>query len=975
MTIGQIGTAARDLGRLFGEGTVAGLSDAQLLGRFAADRDEAAFEALVARHGPMVLAVCRGVLRDPHEAQDAFQATFLVLVRKAGTVRADGSLGGWLYRVARRVAAQAGSGASRRRRVERQGVEVDALTPARPRAAGDRDPTPALLEEVDRLPAKYRDPVVLCYLQGLTYEEAAGRLGWPSGTVSGRLAKARELLRGRLTRRGVALPAAWLGSGPASEASAAVPAAWSEATIRLATGRAATSASASAVALGDGFLRGLALARLKAAGLGLVAAGVLAGLAATRVAGRGEVPGGPAPAAQVPSATKRGEAIVAADQDPKPEPVPIAGRVLDPAGRPLAGASLYVRHNHWGRLDREADAVERVASSGPDGMFRFDLDRARSDVARGEGPPWMEAEIAAVAPGLGLAWISAGDAAKAGGGAELRLVPDDLPIRGRILDDQGRPVAGATVRVQAIAAPASADPDGLLASGRFDWDGMMTKLERGPTWTTPTWIGQGGATTTGGDGRFELRGLGRGRVASLRVEAAGLERSTIAVMARPAPARPASRPGPSATFDPFYGEMGLRLFGAEFEHILGPSKPIVGVVRAKGTGRPVPGVTVTGQVRGRVQPVVMTTTDDQGRYRIAGLPKAEGYRVDVRPEPGTSFFASGTVPVGDTDGLKPIDLDLELPTGVAVGVRLLDKATGRAVACDWLQYVPLPENPSRGNLHGIAPGPDLAGKITVPTGRGLIVAKARGRAHPYPPARLAPADKGKLVVRGEDGAEFGFDLSLYNAYRIVEIAEGTEAIAVDLEASPGLTVKAELVGPDGRPVAGAKAMGLTSDPFASASIEGASFEVVGLRADEPRRARFRHERLDLAGSVEVRAPGPEAGPGPLVVRLDACGAIAGRLVDRDGVPLVGAKVSAYVTGRYGPSDPLFRPREGVTDRDGRFRVAGLDPSEPATLLFKDPNHPAPAFTTKPEKDLGKLSARPGATLDLGDVRVRADRIN
>src|SRR5579883_1938690 len=118
------GTALRQIHLLFNEGTVAGLSDAQLLERFASRRDGVAFEALVQRHGPMVLAVCRGVLKDPNDAQDAFQATFLVLVRKAGTLWAvKGSLGSWLYRVAQRIAIQANADAARRREVERRAGE------------------------------------------------------------------------------------------------------------------------------------------------------------------------------------------------------------------------------------------------------------------------------------------------------------------------------------------------------------------------------------------------------------------------------------------------------------------------------------------------------------------------------------------------------------------------------------------------------------------------------------------------------------------------------------------------------------------------------------------------------------------------------------------------------------------------------------------------------------------------------------
>src|SRR5262249_11927776 len=143
-------------------------------------RDDAAFEALIQRHGPMVLSVCEGVLKDPNDSQDAFQATFLVLVRKAGSIRAGSSLGSWLYRVAYNMAMQINAEAARRREVERRAGEM-----ASPN--GRHDPRrdewiPALYEEVNRLPEKYRLPVALCHLERMTYAQAAHHLGWTEGT-------------------------------------------------------------------------------------------------------------------------------------------------------------------------------------------------------------------------------------------------------------------------------------------------------------------------------------------------------------------------------------------------------------------------------------------------------------------------------------------------------------------------------------------------------------------------------------------------------------------------------------------------------------------------------------------------------------------------------------------------------------------------------------------------------------------------
>ncbi len=228
--------------RLFSQGTSLGSSEGELLERFVTGHDEAAFEALVARHGPMVLGVCRHLLRDPNDVDDAFQATFLVLIRKAGTLRRCDLLGNWLYGVAYRVAARARTLSARRNAHVAYGHDaIESLTALECRQSVGLDQTvhlehgPWLHQEVSHLPEKYRVPVVLCYFEGLTHDEAASRLGWPLGTVKGRLARARALLRRRLTRRGVALSATALCSHLAGlEAKAAVPASLRMTTLKSA---------------------------------------------------------------------------------------------------------------------------------------------------------------------------------------------------------------------------------------------------------------------------------------------------------------------------------------------------------------------------------------------------------------------------------------------------------------------------------------------------------------------------------------------------------------------------------------------------------------------------------------------------------------------------------------------------------------------------------------------------------------------
>jgi RNA polymerase sigma factor (sigma-70 family) len=224
------GTLQRDMGALFDAGSMTGLTDRDLIERFSGPRTAAAaaaFEVLVTRHGPMVLRVCRNVLGDLDDAQDAFQATFIVLVKQRGAIRKLDSVGSWLYGVAARVAARARVDAARRRKAEQRGIR---LAPGSVMAAEVLEETdldalgPIVQQEVSRLPEKYRSVVVLCFWEGMTQEQAASQLGCPLGTVRSRMARARDLLRRRLATRGIAPATAAIAAffDPAG-ASAAVP--------------------------------------------------------------------------------------------------------------------------------------------------------------------------------------------------------------------------------------------------------------------------------------------------------------------------------------------------------------------------------------------------------------------------------------------------------------------------------------------------------------------------------------------------------------------------------------------------------------------------------------------------------------------------------------------------------------------------------------------------------------------------------
>jgi RNA polymerase sigma factor (sigma-70 family) len=244
-------------------------TDAGLLDRFLSTRDEAAFTTLVHRHAPMVLGVCRRILGNEADAEDACQATFLVFVRKARSIRPRGMLGAWLHGVARNTARRARLMAARRQR-----YEADAAAAARPRAL-DPELRELIDRELDRLPGRCKAAIVLCDLEGLTRDEAADRLGWPVGTVASRLARGRQLLAGRLTRSGFAGSA---GTGAVlfdSVVAEGCPPRLIERMVRITNGGHSV-ASPSVLALTQGVLRTMTLQRLSLVATGLfIAAGLI----------------------------------------------------------------------------------------------------------------------------------------------------------------------------------------------------------------------------------------------------------------------------------------------------------------------------------------------------------------------------------------------------------------------------------------------------------------------------------------------------------------------------------------------------------------------------------------------------------------------------------------------------------------------------------------------------------------------------
>ncbi len=428
-----------DLETLFGVGVVGRLSDAELLARFLRREDvassEAAFAALVERHGPMVLGVCRRMLGDHHAAADAFQAVFLVLARKAPMVRVEDTLGRWLHGVSVRVSLQARAAARAERARVRSldGLDpADESTPADPE--GRRELRAAIDEEIARLPARYRSAVVLCYLEGLPPEQAARRLRCPVGTLQSRLHRARERLRPALSRRGLA-PAAWGPTVlPAITARVDVPPALAAMAGRVAGATAGTVSAAVAV-LARSTMRSLSMSRTLRVAWILLAVGVSAAGAAI-LAGVGDDQGANRPAAGGPAAK-------AGTPAERPDPAPAAdGRlelrvVAAATGQPVEGASVSWRL----RINQEKS---KNTKSTTNGNGRAVLEWPRGATVNGLEVTVREAGFVAYF----INWNDRAHPLRLPAFKEVRLVPG-IAIGGVVISESRAPVAGARVEVDA----------------------------------------------------------------------------------------------------------------------------------------------------------------------------------------------------------------------------------------------------------------------------------------------------------------------------------------------------------------------------------------------------------------------------------------------------------------------------------------------------------------------------------------------
>jgi RNA polymerase sigma factor (sigma-70 family) len=878
--------------------------DAELLERFATRREGAAFAALVRRHGPLVHGVCRRVLHNRHDAEDAFQAAFLALARHAGAVGRRGSVGGWLHRVAYHTAVKARARAVRREERERL---------AEPRTAADplaevsgRELMALLDEELQRLPNEYREPLVLCYLEGKTRDEAARECGCSLGTMKRRLGQGRELLRARLSARGLALPAALLTAAVVPAAGgAAVPAALAAAAVSVAL-RAAGAVPGSVAELAAAALPGAASARLRAAAVLLLTAGLAvlgAGALASPRAVTSEPPAEPPARAETPP-------------PPPVPPVPpqpnetkemtVTGRVLGPDGKPAAGARVAVVARQaqllssWERFAFERNVVLGRGKADADGKFRLTVPRTAP-------VPVRQMWVLAYHEGLGLVWTYPDPKAESVD-VELRLTEEQI-IRGRVVDLQGEPVAGAKIHVTELRH-------------------QPPKGQKGMGWLTavpPEGLPFGPVTATAdARGNFTVRGIGPAMIAEMEVRDDRVELHTFTVN----------------TAD--------RKQAESVKLALPPGRIVEGRVTYGDTGKPVVGARVDVVTVGGGE--VTGTTDKDGRYHLNARPADAQFRqegndlgVHAFPPAGEPYWLSmqGLTWV---KGATRHEVNVTLPRGVLLRGKVTEAGSGKPVAGAYIEY--------NGQwVHRAVSAADGSYQFGVPAdARGPLT--VNGPTDDYVPQVIGSAE----ILGGLKGG----DRIFYHAIVPLGLKPGDKEKELPVVLRRGVTIKGTLVGPDGKPVKDATLFVSEYRPphekfLHPVRVREDRFELPGSDPDRTYRLVFvEHpggvgltmgvEALNTYGQLLLPALlGPQnklgavvevsakkAAAEPVEVRLAPCGKAKVRFVDGDGKPL--AKYQPWLQLVVTPGPPVSQAiKEGKLSAEVVTLISQYEnPAEPHT---------------------------------------------
>ncbi len=895
----------RQIESLFDGGSIVGLTDRQLLERFSTSGDaagQAAFAALVRRHGPMVLGTCHQLLGDQHHAEDAFQSVFLVLARKARSIRDPELIGNWLYGVTLRTARKAKIRLVRQRKFDEASSMMHSdvgseVPPVEPVIA--REQAEALHEEVRRLPVAFRLPVVLCYFDGLTVEEAAGQLKWPHGTVRSRMARAREKLRRGLVRRGIALPAAALAAVlDARPATASVSSPLCELTTRAAVrfaadGAAVDTISALTTSLAQEVLRSMLVHKLKLIAVSVVflgAAATSAGYLTRSLAMKDEpvkTPVGPQPPPAV------GTDRPAGGQLPGPGRMFVTGRVLDPQGKPVPDATVMVH----ARL-KMSSRVDQMVSWHPVPIGHGGTDRSglyRLDAPRTSSAQYDEFCAVALAPGFGAGWVRL-DLDADQPAADVTLRPEQL-IEGRLLDVQGRPAQGVNVSVSSVSVPSPwVDPrlrqalDGVF----FAW----IHANDFAGWPKPV--------NTDADGRFILRGVGRELQVFLSVN------------------------------DPRFGLQRIEL---ETDRTAGPkqlttsllpAQTVTGRVTYADTGKPVARALLeVGAIKGNQMYSTEFETDGEGRFRVS-------------PSLGDSYHVSAFAPEGQPyltatkrfewpKGAVVHSVDLALPPGILIRGKITELRSHEPVADARVWF-----NPGRWAdvptplISKSRSGPDGSFHLAVARAPGYVVIE--GPSDEYVIQEIGD----RMLTEGKPGGRRFYA----HAFIACDPKPGKEAVEINAVLQRGVSVKGQVIGPDGHAV---QDVSMISPVILTRSIvpwrhwrsgdqglvRDGHFTVHGLAPDVTIPVYFLEPKRKLGATAYLS--GKSAEGGPITIRLEPCGTATQRLLDPSGKPIEGKHGRIWLT-LVVTSGPLDNRGPGA---DGRLSAeTGLLPAIDRTNYMK-----------------------------------------
>jgi RNA polymerase sigma factor (sigma-70 family) len=939
MTVGQLGAVVGHLRTLAGSDDRE-LSDAQLLERFQRHRDQAAFAALVRRHGRLVWGVCRNVLRHQHDAEDAFQATFLVLVRRAASVRKPEALGSWLHGVAFRVAMKAKRAAGRRRTHERKKYSAAHVAGSPDSESAWRELQSTLDEEVQALPDRLRVPFVACCLEGRSRNEIARQLGCKLSTVSSWLTRARTRLLHRLARRGVSLSAALAAVVLSREtASAGLPALLAQSTVRAALADAAGKAvSASIGRLAEGGSQAMYLGKIKIATMILLAAGVVT--AACGMVGS-SASSDEAKAADPKVGVQPVKPKLLAGNDDK-ETVTYSGRVLGPDGKSFVGATLSV----WTKAAK-TQRSRIFEKTDKDGRFRITVPRAQLEHAR----------VVATAEGYGPDWVELRPSTPKEHELTLRLARDDVPINGRIVNLEGRGIAGVTIQVRKME---KREDDGDLtafiatkqkwARGNFV-NGPAMKTLPSQAFPMPA------SVTTDAEGRFRLTGFGRERVVHLTIQGNSIATAYVEALTRAGPIEGTTT-----------GNENEITYGATFERVSAPSKPITGTVREKGSGKPLAGISI---YCGRCS----ATTDATGQYRIDGLLKKAAYTVSAH---GIPYFSATRSGVADTLGFEPIAVDFELERGLAISGRVFDKATGKPVVAG-VMYHAFADNPHLKRVSGLnqggGSGDDGSFNITGLPGPGILWVLA----HEDDFVKL-DADPSWKLIPGINTAP----PVAHACIRINPTENDPTSATFEIALEPAKAVTVSVIGADGEPFRGYFVAGLTATPRNTSAWlmphESPTFTVRGLSSRRPRTVVVYSAEKKLGKAQVVR--GDETGP--ITFRLEPLSSLTGRVLDGEGRSWAGVHVQATLEskGDVGATLPVQffitsatwaekLEAKVTTDADGKFRLDGLLPGLRYTLLVSEDGSTDPDRVIAQRAGLSPPAA--GHKKDLGELQRQKSR--